>query len=105
MNDDFYTRVHEANDPTPSGPYGWIQWKGTSVCMDTHCVCGYRGHFDGEFFYFYECPACHARYAVGMNVKLIPLTPEFVESAVKNKQMEEDSFKSDVDHWRQVANE
>ena len=21
-------------------PHGWIQWKGTGVCMDVHCKCG-----------------------------------------------------------------
>lgn len=22
-------------------PHGWIQWKGTNVCLDYHCVCGF----------------------------------------------------------------
>lgn len=56
--------------------HGWIQWKGTDVCIDLHCKCGFLGHFDGDFLYFYECPQCHAKYAVGQIVKLIPLTDE-----------------------------
>ena len=54
-------------------PHCWIQWKGTDVCMDVHCACGAHLHFDGEFCYFLECPHCGIAYAVGENVKLIPL--------------------------------
>lgn len=75
---DFHKLVYEAHDPTPNGPHGWIQWKGTDVCMDLHCSCGYHGHVDTDFFYFYECPKCHARYAVAQYVKLIPLSDELV---------------------------
>lgn len=72
---DFYEQVYsQDNERGPA--HGWIQWKGTNVCIDLHCVCGHHGHFDGDFFYFYECPACNARYAVGQNIKLIPLTDE-----------------------------
>ena len=55
---------------------GWIQWKGTDVCVDLHCVCGQSGHVDGDFMYRVECPKCHRRYLVGQNIKLIELTPE-----------------------------
>jgi len=54
-------------------PHGWIQWKGTDVCIDLYCKCGHHGHYDGDFLYAFECPACHAKYAVGQNVKLIEL--------------------------------
>ena len=73
--ENFYESVYSQDTPD-DGPHGWIQWKGTTVCMDTHCACGYHGHVDTDFFYFYECPACHAKYAVGQTVKLIPLTAE-----------------------------
>ncbi len=57
--------------------YGWIQWKGTNVCIDIHCACGHAGHVDTDFFYAYECPQCHAKYAVAQVIRLIPLeTPE-----------------------------
>lgn len=26
----------------PPTPNGWIQWKGTDVCMDVYCSCGYH---------------------------------------------------------------
>lgn len=58
---------------------GWIQWKGTDVCIDLQCQCGHQGHFDGEFFYGFECPQCHAKYAVGQNIKLIKLNEEEIE--------------------------
>lgn len=61
--------------------YGWIQWKGTEVCIDIHCHCGHHGHFDGDFFYYYECPECKTKYAVGANIKLIPLNGEQIEYA------------------------
>lgn len=28
------------------GPTGFIQWKGTDVCMDVYCKCGYHSHID-----------------------------------------------------------
>lgn len=64
-------------------PYGWIQWKGTNVCIDLHCVCGGDGnpigHYDGDFMYSVQCVQCGRKYAVGQNIKLIELnTPELV---------------------------
>lgn len=50
--------------------YGWIQWKGTDVCMDVHCVCGYSGHIDEDFAYFIKCPSCGRYYEVSGFVKL-----------------------------------
>ena len=76
---DFYKEIYGQEAEIQKKPYGWIQWKGTEVCIDTHCECGHHGHFDGEFFYNYECPACHRRYAVGQNVKLILLTQDQVQ--------------------------
>jgi hypothetical protein len=57
------------------GPHGWIQWKGTDVCMDVHCSCGTSGHVDTEFAYFYRCP-CGKVWAVGQSVKLHELMPD-----------------------------
>lgn len=71
----FYDDVYK-NGNQKGEANGWIQWKGTDVCVDLHCKCGYDGHYDGSFLYFFECPACHAKYAVGQNIKLIPLTDE-----------------------------
>lgn len=41
-----------------SKPHGWIQWKGTDVCMDIHCDCGQMSHVDGDFCYYVKCPHC-----------------------------------------------
>jgi hypothetical protein len=30
-------------------PHGWIQWKGTNVCMDVYCACGHHSHIDAKF--------------------------------------------------------
>jgi hypothetical protein len=75
---DLYDQVYGRDTPEPDS-YGWVQWKGTNVCMDTHCVCGHHGHIDAEFFYHYRCPECGRKFAVGQVVTLIELTPEEVE--------------------------
>jgi hypothetical protein len=46
----------------------FIQWKGTEVCMDFHCSCGYHGHIDAGFAYFVECGGCGAQYEMGTQV-------------------------------------
>jgi len=60
----------------PSSPRGWIQWKGTSVCMDVHCSCGYHGHLDADFTYFIKCPKCKQVFEVGENIVLYPVSEE-----------------------------
>lgn len=59
----------------PAGPHGWIQWKGTDVCMDIHCECGVLTHIDASFCYFVTCGACGRRYFVNGHVELVPLLP------------------------------
>lgn len=54
-------------------PHGWVQWKGTDVCMDVHCKCGYLSHFDGDFAYFMECPKCHTVYMCSGHIEFIEL--------------------------------
>jgi hypothetical protein len=51
-------------------PYLWIQWKGTDVCCDIHCACGAHTHYDGEFFYFFRCPACGQVWESGTHVAI-----------------------------------
>ncbi len=72
MSTDEYTSIYSQDNP-PGAAHGWVQWKGTNVCMDMHCKCGHHDHFDGDFFYYYKCRKCGACYAVGQNVKLIEL--------------------------------
>lgn len=54
-------------------PYGWIQWKGTEVCMDVHCSCGALCHVDSGFCYHIKCTGCGQIYEVGGHVVLYPL--------------------------------
>ena len=55
---------------------GFVQWKGTTVCMDATCpVCGHDGHIDADFAYFLKCGACGALCEVGRQC------PTSVESA------------------------
>lgn len=60
--------------PAKGTPHGWIQFKGTDICMDVHCVCGYFGHVDDDFVYYVKCPACHRVYMVNGYVELVLLT-------------------------------
>lgn len=38
----------------------FLQWKGTDVCMDVECECGWNGHVDGYFAYAWRCGGCGA---------------------------------------------
>jgi hypothetical protein len=75
-----YDTIYDNDNPvTPS--YGWVQWKGTDVCMDIHCVCGAFGHVDADFVYSLKCGSCGRKYATGQNIKLIELdTPELLKA-------------------------
>lgn len=77
----YHKEVYDQDNPEGEA-HGWIQWKGTQVCMDVHCKCGAHCHLDAEFAYVLKCPHCNRVYAVGANVKLIELNDEqraFVE--------------------------
>lgn len=76
-HDEFYKAVYDRDNP-PGEAHGWVQWKGTDVCVDVHCKCGQSGHVDGYFFYYYICSNCGTRYALGQHVKLIELTEDEV---------------------------
>jgi hypothetical protein len=74
-----YEDIKNKDFKTKDIPHGSIQWKGTKVCIDLYCKCGHHGHVDTDFFYWYECPQCHAKYAVGSTVKLIKLNQEQID--------------------------
>jgi len=57
-------------------PSGWIQWKGTDVCMDIHCKCGHMSHVDAEFAYNVKCPKCKTVYMCNGRIELIELEEE-----------------------------
>lgn len=86
MSDEFDNIYNKDHPETPSR--GWIQWKGTDVCMDLHCKCGLFSHIDTEFFYAFECPNCHTKYAVGQNIKLIELDTEDILHMEKYHQFQ-----------------
>jgi len=71
---------------TPKDPHGWVQWKGTDVCMDVHCSCGCHFHIDAEFVYFVECPACNKVYEVNGHVELIEVVDENEIKDVRENQ-------------------
>lgn len=78
--DDFYKEVYDQDNPETDS-HGWIQWKGTSVCIDIHCECGCHSHIDADFMYYVSCPECKRKFAVGQNIKLIPLNDEQAKHA------------------------
>jgi hypothetical protein len=55
----------------------FVQWKGTDVCLDLNCLCGYHGHFDGDFAYFLRCGSCGRTYEMPHTFEVTPdETPE-----------------------------
>lgn len=59
-------------------PHGWIQWKGTGVCMDVQCECGLLSHVDAIAMYAVRCPKCGRTYFVNGTVELVPMTEKEV---------------------------
>jgi hypothetical protein len=53
--------------------HGWIQWKGTDVCMDVYCKCGHHSHIDSDFTYHIKCSNCGQVYECDGHINLIPL--------------------------------
>lgn len=56
-------------------PYVFLQWKGTDVCLDFNCDCGFDGHFDGYGAYAIACSNCGAIYEMPSTI-----VPRKVES-------------------------
>ena len=83
MNDrDFYA-WQETWDKVPEGtPHGWIQWKGTDVCLDFHCACGSHLHFDTYFLYAVRCLDCQRMYTVGAHVQVREIPKRFVDAGL-----------------------
>ena len=78
----------------PQKPYAFIQWKGTDVCADIHCQCGFFGHFDGDFLYFWECPRCKEVYEMGCYVQLAPVARE----ELRARKISDVAIKTSEDH-------
>ena len=64
----------EVGEQYKGQPHGWVQWKGTDVCMDVRCECGKHTHVDAMFAYNVECPYCGAVYACNGHIEFIKLT-------------------------------
>lgn len=64
MNDDD-AKWFDLGAPRPE-TNAFIQWKGTDVCMDFRCECGFDGHVDGFFAHAVECPQCKQRWEMPM---------------------------------------
>lgn len=60
-----------AQETFENQPGGWIQWKGTDVCIDIHCECGEHSHYDGDFMYGIQCPYCERKYFANGHIQLI----------------------------------
>ena len=43
---------------------GYIQYKGTDICIDLCCECGWNDHYDGYFCYGFTCPKCGQSYTL-----------------------------------------
>jgi len=63
-----------ANNVIKAKSHGWIQFKGTDLCMDVHCKCGEHTHIDGEFIYFIKCGNCGIVYELNGHIELIERT-------------------------------
>lgn len=85
------------NNPIADGPHGWIQWKGTDICMDINLPCC-DGHIDGDFAYFVKC-LCGKYWALDGHVKMIEATEpqeiEEIKTCPSLIVMEEDPWDND----------
>ena len=62
--------------------HGFIQWKGTDVCMDVYCKCGNQSHIDGYCAYYIKCLNCNTIYRLDNYIQLIQLTEEPQSSVI-----------------------
>ncbi len=77
-------------------PHGWVQWKGTDVCMDIHCKCGHHSHIDAVFAYHVKCPKCKTVYFCNGHIEFVELEKE-PDNCVVMDDREENLF-IDKDH-------
>lgn len=67
-------------------PHGWIQWKGTNVCMEVYCQCGAHTHIDADFLYKLRCSACGQVYEVDPRIRLNPLIGKHEDAQTTDKE-------------------
>jgi hypothetical protein len=73
----------EVQDFQEGKPHGWIQWKGTDVCMDVYCECGRHSHIDASFAYYVKCPECKKVYMCNGHIELIMIDKEPKECVIE----------------------
>ena len=71
--------LNDANWDISKHCRNYIQWKGTDVCMDFHCMCGNSIHIDDDFVYAVKCLSCNTVWELGTEVQVTELTdkPDF----------------------------
>lgn len=74
-------------EPPEGTPHGWIQWKGTDLCMDLRCVCGELSHMDCSSVYLIQCWKCGRIYWMNAHVSLTELTGEDRSAAIRSEFM------------------
>ena len=85
-------------------PHGWVQWKGTNVCMDIYCKCGHHSHIDAEFAYHVKCPKCLTIYACNGHIELIELEEEPPTCVVMDDDIEMDINEFWQETYKNVEN-
>lgn len=77
--------AYDLEDKHEGNPHGWIQWKGTDVCMDIHCKCGHHSHIDAAFTYNIQCPKCNTIYRCNPHIEFIEITDEVPQCLVTSE--------------------
>lgn len=72
-------------NPFDKQTYGWIQFKGTDICIDIHCECGYHSHFDGYFMYYIRCPRCKLVWEANGHIQFHK-SPEVTHIEIQNPE-------------------
>lgn len=63
-------------------PSMFIQWKGTDVCIELTCPCGYDGHYDGFFLYAWRCPECRRVWVMPWHIEPHEASAEELEQVI-----------------------
>jgi len=86
-------KLNEMNWDISKGCRNFIQWKGTDVCMDFHCICGNMFHIDDDFTYAVKCLKCNKVWELGTEVSVTEKTDKddywFKEAQIGDQQEKE----------------
>ncbi len=77
LDDPAWQEAYNRANPTEWVPStGFIQWKGTDVCVDLICKCGNKEHYDGYFLYNWKCSECNQIYSLDPIVRMVPISED-----------------------------